>query len=128
MGKCFTHEATAVRRWSFTLVEVMIVLVIIAILVSMGATIAFNSWERQIELNAKVYLGVLQRAVYDYYVRTKACSSNYEILGIADPNRKDEYYNYTIICGSPIEIRAQRKTDPSKCFCVGLFGEIQNCP
>jgi len=112
--------ASKICTWkrAFTLLELMVVVIIIAIL----ATIGYVSWQAQLEKrradNAQIILRAACHAEQIFYSWQNKYTDNWDALDISNPNNIDPYYTYTI-SGTPssLTITAQRK-GKTEGFCI----------
>ncbi len=108
---------------SFTSTELLVVAIILGILVSLGIPMIVKWMEKEFEKNAKMILKEIQKAEYDYYIRTEACTTDFKQLEIDNPNKADKFYQYTIYC-NPFRAVARRK---NRCIQIDLFGRVTTC-
>lgn len=110
-----------------TILEIIVILIILGI----GATISFVTWEPQVEseyaYNAKITLKSVWQAEQNYFAWKSGYSNDWNALEISDPNTQDRYYNYEIVNATAITllIKATRKGQ-SKGFIINQNGNISS--
>lgn len=111
---------------SFTLLEVIIVVVIISIIAGFGYGVWVNQLERDHADNARTTLKMLLQAEENYFSWKNRYSSDWTQLEIDDPNNRDKFYSYNLenVEVKYITIRATRRGKNSG-YTIDAQGNIE---
>jgi prepilin-type N-terminal cleavage/methylation domain-containing protein len=113
-----------VKNRAFSILELIIVLVIVAILTTIGVAGAYNWKSLEDKKNTRLILRAIQLAEWDYKIRTETCSDSWKDLEVGNPNKPERLHNFSIVCSPTFVGKACRKRQPSKCMTIDLFGKI----
>jgi type II secretory pathway pseudopilin PulG len=113
-----------VNKNALTISEILLVLVIIGILVTLGIVSWTTIKAREDEKNARQILTAIQKAAWDYSIRTESCTADFGALEIGDPNKITPLYTYSISCSPDFSATACKKNDPAVCITVNKYGEF----
>ena len=97
-GAWLLQDKRRQQEQGFTLIEVTIVLVISGILAAIALPSFLNQASKAKQVEAKMYLGTLNRAQQSYMLERAQFADTVTQLGIAFPNSLN--YNYSIRLGS----------------------------
>ena len=115
MDKCFIPAIKTSTR-SFTLVELIIVVIIVGILASLGLTQYSLLVEKSRTAEAKVGLGVMRDIAYEYYLNNGDMSTitNADV-GVSNVCTADSFYSYRLWGTSTfVNLHAERCTSGGK--------------
>ncbi|MFA5362520.1 MAG: type II secretion system protein [Candidatus Omnitrophota bacterium] len=113
-----------VNRRALTLTEILLVMIIMGILITLAVVSAGVIKAQEDEKNARRILSALQKAAWDYSVRTESCTEDLEVLEIGDPNKISPLYTYRISCSPDFSAKACKKKDPDSCITIDKYGEF----
>lgn len=96
---------------NFTLLEIIIVLVIVAILAGLGTGIINALIEKEYKERAKEILKTLYQAEENFFSWKNRYTSDFSSLPVDNPNDTDKFYEYEITEAGPynLTIRATRR-------------------
>ncbi|MDD2702449.1 MAG: type II secretion system protein [Candidatus Omnitrophica bacterium] len=113
-----------VNRRALTFNEILLVLVIMGILITLSIVSTSAIKAREDEKNARRILSVMQKAAWDYSVRTESCTADFDALDVGDPNRISPLYTYQISCSPDFSAKACKKNTPGSCIVIDKYGEF----
>ena len=107
-----------------TLTEILLVLIIMGILITLAVVSTGALKAQDDEKNARRILSAIQKAAWDYSIRTESCTDDLDALEIGDPNNISPLYTYRISCSPDFSAKACKKKDPGSCIMIDKYGEF----
>jgi len=114
-------------RKSFTLIELLIVLVILGVLFSMATFNSVLEKERNARMNLKLAFQA-EKDAFAYSAPEERYTTSWKKLLCGDLNEKDRYFSYTIEVPSKYKfnVTATNRSNPSRFFIINQDGILKD--